>query len=117
MGSETKLSRVPEDGGVQLDADDETDDQPQGLPSLSVKVQHEDEEQVQEEVQEEVPDEPMEGVCSQQGEEHKRKQDALNRQRNLICLQHVLLWSAMAITLCLSFQPRTMSKSDSGCLI
>ena len=104
MGSETKRSRVPEDGGVQLDADDETDDQPQGLPSLSVKVQHEDEEQVQEEV----PDEPMEGVCSQQGEEHKRKQDALNRQRNLICLQHVLLWSAMAITSCFNFQPRTV---------
>ena len=66
LGSDTKVVHVPKDqaGDVQMDADDEeADDETNELPSLSVKVQKDDE------VHEEVPDEPMEGVCSQEGEE------------------------------------------------
>ena len=85
LGSETKLVHVPEDqaGDVQTGADDEADERANDLPSLSVRVQQDDQDEVQEEVQEEpqneeqqddkvheeVPDEPMEGVCSQEGEE------------------------------------------------
>ena len=66
LGSDTKLVHVPEDqaGDVQMDAgDDKADDEANELPSRSVKVQQDDE------VHEEVPDQPMEGVCSQEGEE------------------------------------------------
>ena len=59
-----------------MDADDETEEQQDGLTKLSVKIQQEDGEEVEEvqknpeEYQEEVPDEPMEeGVCSQEREE------------------------------------------------
>ena len=85
LGSETKLVHVPENqaGDIQMDADDEADERANELPSLSVKVQQDDHEKESEEVQEEpqdgepqddevheeVPDEPMEGVCSQEGEE------------------------------------------------
>lgn len=85
LGSETKLVHVPENqaGDVQMDADDEADERANELPSLLVKVQQDDHEKELEEVQEEpqdgepqddevhekVPDEPMEGVCSREGEE------------------------------------------------
>ena len=85
LGSETELVHIPEDqaGDVQMDADDEGDETANGLPSLSVRMQQDHQDEVQEEVQEEpqdeeqqddevheeVPDEQMEGVCSQEGEE------------------------------------------------
>ena len=52
LGSDTKAGHVPEDqaGDVQMDADDEADDETNELPSLSVKVQQDDE------VHEGVPD-------------------------------------------------------------
>ena len=65
LGSDTKVVHVPEGqaGEVQMDTDDDAaDDETNELPKLSVKVQPDDE------VHEEVPDEPMEGVCSQEGE-------------------------------------------------
>ena len=62
---DTKLVHVPEDqtGDIQMDAGDQADERANELPSLSVKVQQDDE------VHEGVPDQPMEGVCSQEGEE------------------------------------------------
>ena len=45
LGSDTKLVHSPEDqaGDVQVDADDEADEAANELPSLSVKVQQDDE--------------------------------------------------------------------------
>ena len=87
------------------------------MPSWSVKVQQDDlkaefqevqeepqdEEPEDDEVHEEVPDQLMEGVCSQEGEETQEQTRHSEETENLICLQHVLLWSAMAIPQCLNF--------------
>ena len=84
LGSETKLVHFPiQAGDVRMNADDEGDETANDLPSLSVKIQQDDHDEVQGEVQQEpqdeeqqddevyevVQEEPMEGVCSQEGEE------------------------------------------------
>ena len=101
-----------------MDADDETEEQQDGLPKLSVKIQQEDGEEV-EEVQKKIQKNIKKKFLMNRWKKvyalkkerkHKSKQDTLKRQRKLICLQRATPWSAMAITSCLSSQPRNKGR-------
>ena len=114
LGSDTKAVHVPEDqaGDVQMDADDDAaDDETNDFQSYRSRFNK------MMKFMKKFLMNRWKVYALKKERKHKSKQDTLNRQRNLACLQHVILWSAMAITLCLNFQLRTMRRSGSGCSI
>ena len=81
LGSETKLVHIAEDqaGDVQMDADDEGDETANDLPSLSVKIQQDDQDEVQSSRRTQMKNKRMMKFMKRFERKHQSSQDTLKR--------------------------------------